>query len=152
MPTFSRFGIFMRLRRPHEPSSRPPGRPSPCEVEGGEHGSGRRKRKGPPRIEKRVAKRGERSDFHSVDHRHLGILHIFIPGATTRMHSFSFVLSLVSFAHACGVQVVFLGHGALGICKSSVRTKNRGPLCPLRSHYVRFVFLQNCDKYVCERA
>ena len=27
-------------------------------------------------------------------------------------------------------------HGALGICKSSVCTWNRGPLCPLHSHFV----------------
>ena len=75
MPTFNRFGILLRLGRPHEPSSRPPGRPSPGEVEGGGHRNEKSKRKGPPGIETRAAKRGERSDFHFDDHMHLGILH-----------------------------------------------------------------------------
>ena len=35
--------------------------------------------------------------------------------------------------HACGVRVVIVEHGALGSCKSSVCTQNRGPLCPLHS-------------------
>ena len=61
MPTFNRFGILLRLGRPHEPSSRPPGRPSPGEVEAGGHGSARSKRKGPPRVEKRAEKHGEHS-------------------------------------------------------------------------------------------
>ena len=77
MPTFSRFGILLRLRRPHEPSSRPPGRPSPGEVEAGGHGSGRSKRKGPPRVEKRTSKRGKHSEFQSLDDTTLGILHIY---------------------------------------------------------------------------
>ena len=31
------------------------------------------------------------------------------------------------YVHACGVRVVFLEHGALGICKSPVCTQNVGP-------------------------
>ena len=31
------------------------------------------------------------------------------------------------YVHACGVQVVFLEHGALGFCKSPVRSQNVGP-------------------------
>ena len=46
VPTFSRFCIFVRLHRPHEPSSRSPGRPSPVEVEAGGHGNGRSQRNG----------------------------------------------------------------------------------------------------------
>ena len=45
--------MLLRLRRLHEPSTRPPGRPSPGGVEAGGYGSGRRKRNGPPRIDKR---------------------------------------------------------------------------------------------------
>ena len=45
------------------------------------------------------------------------------------------------FVHACGVRVVTLDHGPLGICKSSVCTWNRGPLCPLLSRFVLFFFL-----------
>ena len=67
MPTFSRFRALLRLRRPHEASSRPPGRPSPGEVEAGGHGSGKSKRKGSPRVEKGAVKRGKRSDFHADD-------------------------------------------------------------------------------------
>ena len=65
MPTFSRFGVLLFLRRPQEPSGRPQHscRPSPGEVEAGGHGRGRRQRKGPPRVEKRAARRGERSDY-----------------------------------------------------------------------------------------
>ena len=51
MPTFSRFGTLLRLRRLTEPSSRPPGRPSPGGVEAGGHGSGRSKRKCEPRVD-----------------------------------------------------------------------------------------------------
>ena len=55
-----------------------PGRPSPGKVEAGEHGgSGRSKRKDPPRVDKKALKRGEHSDFHSGDHVHLGILYIY---------------------------------------------------------------------------
>ena len=42
-------------------------------------------------------------------------------------------------------RVVLGDHGALGICKSLVCTKNRGPLCAIQS----FVF---CSNLVCERA
>ena len=78
VPTFSRFDILLRLRRPHEPSSRPPGRPSPGEVEAGGHGSGRSKRKGPPRVEKRASKRGEHSESQSCDDTILGISHLLL--------------------------------------------------------------------------
>ena len=44
VPAFGRFRILLRSRRPHKPSSRPPGRPSPGEIEAGGHGSGRSKR------------------------------------------------------------------------------------------------------------
>ena len=52
VPTFSRFSILLRSRRPHEPSSRPPGRTSSGEVEAGGYGSGRSKRNGLPRVNK----------------------------------------------------------------------------------------------------
>ena len=45
---------------------------------------------------------------------------------------------LVYSPDACGVRVVFLGHGALGIGKSSVCASNRGPLCLL--HCFAFFF------------
>ena len=67
VPTFCRFRKLVRLRQPHEASNRPPCRPSPGEVEAGGHGNGRSILKGSPRVEKRAAKRGERSDFHSED-------------------------------------------------------------------------------------
>ena len=58
VPTFSQFRILLRLRRQHEASNRPPGRPSPGEVEAGGYGSGRSKgtcslrvEKGPPGAE-----------------------------------------------------------------------------------------------------
>ena len=63
VPTPNRFRMLLRLRRPHKASSRPPCRPSPGAVEAGEHGGGRSKRKGPPRVEKRATKRGERQFF-----------------------------------------------------------------------------------------
>ena len=44
MPTFSRFGI-LNLRRPHDRSSRPPGMPSPGEVEAGGLGREEAKKK-----------------------------------------------------------------------------------------------------------
>ena len=79
VPTFGRFRILMRLRRPHEPSSRPPGRPSPGELETGRHGSRRRKRNGPPRVDKRASKRGESTlESQSYDETIPGILHTFI--------------------------------------------------------------------------
>ena len=77
VPMCSRFGFLLRLNRPHEPSSRPPARPSPGEVEAGGQGSGISKREGPPRAEKRAAKRGERSNFPSFNVLHLSILLIF---------------------------------------------------------------------------
>ena len=46
------------------------------------------------------------------------------------------------FVHACSVRHVFVDHGALGICKSSVCTQNRGPLCPPHSHFVQFLFVR----------
>ena len=78
VPAFSRFLILLRLRRPHEPLSRPPGRPSPDEVEAGGHGSARNKRHGPPRVDKRAAKRGEHSESQSCDETILDILHISV--------------------------------------------------------------------------
>ena len=61
VPTFSRFSIPLRRSRPHEPSSRPPCRPSPRAVAAGGHCAGRSKRKCAPRVEDKAAKRGERS-------------------------------------------------------------------------------------------
>ena len=55
VPPFRRFRLLLGLRWPHESSSKPPGRPSPREVEASGYGSGRSKRKGWPRIEKRGA-------------------------------------------------------------------------------------------------
>ena len=77
--TFSRFRIRLRLRRPHEPSSGPPGRPSSGKVLASGHGSGRSKRKGSPRVEKRAAKRGDLSVFHADDHAILLLLNLFMP-------------------------------------------------------------------------
>ena len=78
VPAFSRFRIPLRPRRPHEPSGRPPCRPSPGAVEAGWHSRGISKRKGPPRVEKRAAKRGEHSDFHSFNDMILNLLHVFM--------------------------------------------------------------------------
>ena len=77
-PTFSRFRVLLRLRRLHEPSSRPPGRPSLGEVGAGGHRSARSKRNGPPRVDKRASKRAEHSDSQSCDETILCILHISI--------------------------------------------------------------------------
>ena len=63
VPTVSRFRITLRRRQPHEPSSKPSCRPSRGAVEAGGHGGRRSKRKGPPRVEKRATKRGERQFF-----------------------------------------------------------------------------------------
>ena len=60
----------------------------------------------------------------------------YILRSTTLLFPPSFRI-LSYFVHACGVRVVLLVHGALGICKSSVCTQNRGPLGPLHSHLVR---------------
>ena len=49
------------------------------------------------------------------------------------------------FVHACGVRIVFVDHGALGICKSPVCTLNHVPLCP--RHPLSF-----CSILPCERA
>ena len=79
VPTLYRLRVIsLRRRRRHEPSSRPPCRPSPGAVETGGHGGGRSKRKGLPPLEKRAAKRGEHSDFHSFNDTILDLLHIFI--------------------------------------------------------------------------
>lgn len=66
MLTFGSFGI-LNLRRPHDRSSRPPGMPSPGEVEAGGLGREEANKKGSPRVEERAAKRGERSHFHSFN-------------------------------------------------------------------------------------
>ena len=42
--TFRRYGIFLRRCRPHEPSRKPQGTPSPGAVEAGGHGGGKSKR------------------------------------------------------------------------------------------------------------
>ena len=84
MSTFSRFRMLLRLRRPHEPSSRPPGRRSPGGVEAGRHSSGRSKRNGPPRVHKRASKRGQHSGSQSCNETILGILHISIRGTSPR--------------------------------------------------------------------
>ena len=62
---FGRFRILLPLGRPHELSSRPPGRPSAGEVEGDGHGSGRSRRNGQPRVNERPSKRGEYSESQS---------------------------------------------------------------------------------------
>ena len=46
-----------------------------------------------------------------------------------------FYVRIYARVHACGVRVAILEHGALDTCKSSVCTQNRGPLCPLHSHF-----------------
>ena len=51
--------------------------------------------------------------------------------------------SQVLIVHACGVRVVLEERG-LVICKSSPRTLNRRPLCPLHSRFVQ--------SFTCERA
>ena len=72
--TFSRFIILLRLRRPHEPSSRPSVRPSPGVVGRGEHGSERSKWNGLSRVNKSASKRGERSESQSWDKMIPGVL------------------------------------------------------------------------------
>ena len=78
VPTFSRIGITLRRRRPHESSSRPPCRPFPGAVEAGGHGGKRSKRKGPRRVEKKAPKRAEHSDFYSFNDTIMDLLHILI--------------------------------------------------------------------------
>ena len=97
VPAFSRFRILVRLRRPHEPSSRPPGRPSPGEVEADRHGSGRSKRKGPPRVEKRAAKRGEHSELQSWDDTIL----VMLDTCSIARHEF---VKTVGYVSACYVR------------------------------------------------
>ena len=86
----SRFGTPLQRRRPHEPPSRSPCRPSPGAVTAGGHSGGRSSRKCPPRIDKKASKRGEHSDFQSGDQLYLGILHISI------LHSSIYYASFVS--------------------------------------------------------
>ena len=62
--------IPLRRRRPHDPASTPPCRPSPGAVEAGGHGGGRGKRKCLPRVDKKASKRRGHSDFQSGDHIH----------------------------------------------------------------------------------
>ena len=115
VPTFSRFRIPLRRRLPHEPSSRPPCRPSPGAVEAGGHGGARNKRKGKPQVEKRAAKRGERSESYSCD-TILDMLHIFICMECTffaHSHALLFRSRVFSRALGCGAR--------------------RGPACTLRS-------------------
>ena len=66
VPMFSRSRILFRLRRPHEPLRRPRGRSFPGEVEAGGYGSGRSKKKCSQLVDEKAAKRGGRSDFHSI--------------------------------------------------------------------------------------
>ena len=106
VPTFSRFRIPLRRRLPHEPSSRPPCRPSPGAVEAGGHGGGRNKRKGKPQVEKRAAKRGERSESYSCD-TILDMLHIFICMECTffaHSHALLFRSRVFSRALGCGAR------------------------------------------------
>ena len=88
--TFSRFGILLRLRRPHVASSRPLGRPSPGEVEAGGHGRRRSKRQSPPRVEKRGRKALSALGFPVLQRYDYGYLthstmhqHIFPPNIRT---------------------------------------------------------------------
>ena len=74
--TFSWFALLLRLRRSHEPSNRPPGRPSLGEAEAGGHGISGIKLNDPPRGDKRTSKHGERSESQSYDGTILGILRI----------------------------------------------------------------------------
>ena len=86
VPTVSRFRITLRRRQPHEPSSKPSCRPSRGAVEAGGHGGRRSKRKGPPRVEKRAAKRRERSFFHSFNDTILDFMYIFVLQAAAEIH------------------------------------------------------------------
>ena len=74
VPTFSRFRIPLRRCRPHEPSSRPPCRPTLVAVEAGGRGGARSERKGSPRVEKRAPERGARSFFPSFNDM---VLHLY---------------------------------------------------------------------------
>ena len=67
----------LRLRRPHEPLSRPQGRPSPVAVEAGGHGSRRIQRKGTSRVDRRASKRGEHKECQSCGEAILSILNIY---------------------------------------------------------------------------
>ena len=97
MLTFSRFGVLLRLRRRHEPSGRSPGRPSTDEVEASGYGSGRCKRKGPPRVEKRAAKRGEHSELQSWDDTIL----VMLDTCSIARHEF---VKTVGYVSACYVR------------------------------------------------
>ena len=89
MPMFTRFGILLRFRRSHGPSSRPPGAGPPRvhEAEAGRHGgSGKRKGRGPPHVEKRAAKRESARNSSPETKTILGILSIIlyqVPGTCT---------------------------------------------------------------------
>lgn len=58
--TLSLFRVLFRQRRQYQPSSRQLCRHFPGAVAVGGHSGGRIKRKGPPRVEQRIAERGER--------------------------------------------------------------------------------------------
>lgn len=65
MPTFRRFVCLARLPRPHEPLSRPPGRPSAGEVEAGGHrtvGARKENEKSPSRSMKEPRRAETRRD------------------------------------------------------------------------------------------
>ena len=71
------FAFLLRLRRPHEQSSRPPRRPSPGAVKAGGHGSGRSNEKSASRRENGREVRRSRG-IQPWDDTIMDILHIFL--------------------------------------------------------------------------
>ena len=109
--TFSWFRALLRLRRPHEASRRPPRRPSSDEVEAGGNVSARRKREESLSVEKRAAKHGERSYFHSDDHTILLFVLKFIVLSYTKHIIYIYIyIILVYFA-------AVLRYKGSGFCK-----------------------------------
>ena len=79
VPTYTRFRITLRRRRPHVPSSRPVRGLSTGAVKAGGHSGGRSKRKGLPRVEKIGPQIAESTWISSpAYHMLLGILDISI--------------------------------------------------------------------------
>ena len=76
--TFGRFSILLRQRRPREPSSRPPGKPSPGALEADGLCSAKKKRKGLLHVDEKSLKSREHSDFQSNDHVRRWVSDIYV--------------------------------------------------------------------------
>lgn len=73
-----RLDVLLRVRRPPEPASWPPGRLSPGDVGAGTHGSGIIKQKCLLGVHEKVSYRGEHLESQCGDHNQLSITHRFI--------------------------------------------------------------------------